>query len=704
VGELLDERVAPWMTADNGAGAVRRAVEALQADADRLRSVATRLGGLLGSAAATLGWKGDAALAASGAADHGAGQVRQALDVVGDTTDAMRRLADGMDEHGQALRDLRQRATRALVELLDPFSADHDAAKRQVEQLTTQASGHVDALLALDAAVAAALGDAAARLRTLSALVAEDGWIATAAAPGVLSFLALRGVVDSTAQQELLARAAALPAGAQGRARLRELLAALPPAAAAALLERHPELAGRLLGGLPPASELPPGSPEAGLLAALGATYGLAPQERVAAVRAFFAGMTPEQAQRLAVLYPDAVGNLDGAPLDARVTANRLRVAVELDVERARHTAFVLAAEGAPGWEKAYGRFVTDGWPAMVVHVDSDQALLERSSQRIAYYERLLDEEFVNPAPAPGRPDAVLHQVVYFDPAGDGRIAEMFGRLDASTRHVAVFVPGTGARMENMAGYSDSMRLLARDCVGPDGLGSTTTIAWLGMDAPDAVVHDAPFRDYAERGGPALRDFVAGLGVPPGADSTVIGHSYGGATVGVADRAGLDVDRVLMVESAGAGNGVWSVGDYREAETGRDIDHYTITAPNDPITFARTDRALQELSGLGHGGDPDTMAGFTRLESGRFALDHPDPARRGRLVEGHSDPMARGTTSWDNMVAVSTGSRVTPWTPPTLVDDGWGVSLWPPTIGPEKRLVHPYADPAYPGTPLVDIP
>ena len=702
MGELLDERYLPWMSGD--AAPVHRAVETLGAAADRLRWVATRLGGLLGSAAGLLGWKGDAALAASGAADHDARQLRQALDAVGAVADALRRLAGALDEHGPALRDLRHRTARALEDLVDPFSADHHAAQRQVEQLRTETSGHVDALLALDAAAAAVLVDATARLGALSGLAAEDGWIATATAPGVLAFLAARGIVDSAAQSALLARAAALPPGKEGDARLRELLTALPPTAAAALLERHPELARRLLGGLTATAPLPAGSPEARLLAALAATYPLTPKERVAAVRAFFAGLAPEQVQRLAVLYPDVLGNLDGAPLDARVAANRLRVAVELDAERDRHTAFVLKAEGAPDWEKTYGPYLTDGWPNLVVHLESDQTLLDRSSQRIAYYERLLGEEFATPAPAPGRPSAVLHQVVYFDPSGDGRVAEMFGRMDASTRHVAVFVPGTGARLENMAGYSDSMRLLARDCVGPDGLGSTTTIAWLGMDAPDAVVHDAPFRDYAERGGPALRDFVAGLGVPAGADSTVIGHSYGGATVGVADRAGLDVDRVLMVESAGAGNGVWDVADYRESETGRHIDHYTITAPNDPITLARTDRTLQEWSGLGHGGDPDTMAGFTRLESGRFALDHPDPGRRGRLVEGHSDPMARGTTSWDNMVAVSTGSRVTPWTPPTLVDDGWGVTLWPPTVGPKKRLAHPYADPAYPGTPLVDIP
>jgi hypothetical protein len=56
------------------------------------------------------------------------------------------------------------------------------------------------------------------------------------------------------------------------------------------------------------------------------------------------------------------------------------------------------------------------------------------------------------------------------------------------------------------------------------------------------------------------------------------------------------------------------------------------------------------------------------------------------------------------MVAVSTGTPVTPWTPPVLVDDGWDVRLWPPGIGEKKKLVLPYADPGYPGTPKVDIP
>jgi hypothetical protein len=59
VGELLDERYLPWMSGD--AGPVRRAVESLHADADRLQAVAARLGRLLGSAAGLLGWKGDAA-------------------------------------------------------------------------------------------------------------------------------------------------------------------------------------------------------------------------------------------------------------------------------------------------------------------------------------------------------------------------------------------------------------------------------------------------------------------------------------------------------------------------------------------------------------------------------------------------------------------------------------------------------------------
>ena len=73
-----------------------------------------------------------------------------------------------------------------------------------------------------------------------------------------------------------------------------------------------------------------------------------------------------------------------------------------------------------------------------------------------------------------------------------------------------MFVPGTTVDMDSFQEYSDHMSRLANI----DLTGQTTTIAWMGMDNPDAIVANAPFPQYAEVGGPALRDFMWGLGTP----------------------------------------------------------------------------------------------------------------------------------------------------------------------------------------------
>jgi hypothetical protein len=344
----------------------------------------------------------------------------------------------------------------------------------------------------------------------------------------------------------------------------------------------------------------------------------------------------------------------------------------------------------------------------MAYHFDDPVSELQVHQRRIDYYERLLNEQFPNPTPGPGRPGTVGHQVLVFDPSGDGQIAEMFGPIDAQTRHVGVFVPGTTVTLASMSDYADKMHRLAREGRSLEGTYDTTTIAWLGMDAPDAVGNDAPLPEYAADGGPKLRDFVWGLGLPPHVDSTALGHSYGGATVGIADRSGLDVDRVLMIESAGAGHDVWSVADYGEAATGRSVDRYSMTAPGDPISYARVPEWVQDVTGTGHGGNPDTMPGFIRLETGRYD-DTAEPTTRGAVIEGadaHGGVLTPGSTAWHNMLGVVQGRTVIPWTPQETVDGGW--TQMPAGKGGSypvrvRHQVWPYADPRH-QTPEVDIP
>jgi hypothetical protein len=679
------------------------------AAADEVERVAARLAGLLLDTAASLGWRGTAADAAATRSEHNSSQLRRAASALRTAEQALDDLARALNTQGDDLATMHReatglsdRVTRQPRPLVHASPATVGPIDRLLE-LRTGIEQRIDALAAADERVATSLHSAATELSSLASLVAEDGWVGTAAAPGVLAVLARYGLIDDLAEQRVLDRALCLPTTGQAAEQLRSWLSQLPPDKARAFLERHPDLARRLTGPLPVPVDLTPGTAAAQLAAVLSASAALPPKERIARVRAFFAGLTPTDAARLAALYPGAVGNLDGAPLPQRITANRLKIAVALADERARHADLVLAVDGQDGVLRELGGPLSSGVVSGLVYdADTWQKTLAASTSRIAFYERLLHEELPNPGQMDGatdRPARTGHQILLFDPTGDGTIAEMWGQIDERTQHVGLFVPGTTAAIDggSFERYSGLMRQMASS----DGSGGTTTIAWLGSDMPDAIAWDAPQPGYAEAAGPRLRDFVWGVHVPATADSTVIGHSYGGAVVGVADRSGLDVTRVLHVESAGAGRDVWSLADYRE--DGRQIQHYSMTAPGDLIEGARTPQWLQDRSGLGHGGNPDTMPGFVRLETGRFD-DDGDPARRGALIEGidsHTTVLTPRSTAWNNMFAVIQGGNAVPYQPPvvTVLPVVTGHTGPPPVI-----VRQPYSSPLHAPPTLLDIP
>lgn len=68
------------------------------------------------------------------------------------------------------------------------------------------------------------------------------------------------------------------------------------------------------------------------------------------------------------------------------------------------------------------------------------------------------------------------------------------------------------------------------------------TITWLGYDAPQDPVKDAPFERYAYDGAPAYRQFMDGLDAshsgPGEPHRTAIGHSYGTTLIGAAAEEG----------------------------------------------------------------------------------------------------------------------------------------------------------------------
>lgn len=326
---------------------------------------------------------------------------------------------------------------------------------------------------------------------------------------------------------------------------------------------------------------------------------------RVVAVRAALATRDPDEVRRWALLWPEEIGNLDGAPPALRFEANRLRLrhalTASLDADR-RHDEEETRRRAAPAGRFAGARTAFRGaWSSRdalasvwsPVWMTQWQARMD-ARVRVRLLESLLhqarDEGRGGPArsdpPAsPGRPPG-RRQVLQFDLAGRGRLAELRGTLDARTEHLVVVVPGTGTALR---GFHMPV-WFARDLVAADPSGRVAALAWMGCDLPRAFANESPLARFALVGAPRLRDAVEALDPPPGADVTVIGHSYGGALVGAAERVGLRVDKVVHLASAGAGPGVAGVEDYPSVDPlgrPRRVRRWSLTAPGDPMVWAR---------------------------------------------------------------------------------------------------------------------
>jgi pimeloyl-ACP methyl ester carboxylesterase len=164
------------------------------------------------------------------------------------------------------------------------------------------------------------------------------------------------------------------------------------------------------------------------------------------------------------------------------------------------------------------------------------RVLIGHFEQQIKEYRRWLDE---------GR------QILLFDPAGDGRVVEVFGDL-AGADHIGVVVPGMSNDVGNFSGEGGGFRENAARLHEESldlGSQSVATVAWLGYDSPDGI--GAATKDAAAGGAPALRRFVEGI--DPGADRqvTVIAHSYGSVVAGLAASGGLAADDLVFVGSPG---------------------------------------------------------------------------------------------------------------------------------------------------------
>ena len=367
--------------------------------------------------------------------------------------------------------------------------------------------------------------------------------------------------------------------------------------------------------------------------------------------------MSPRQQQQLVTEHPDWVGSRDGVPGTARDLANRARVSVErarLLVEKQR----IMAAGNRL-------KVALLGTPSEGVRT-RDTVALDQVSGKLASLAAI-DLTLALPG------DRQLLMLDLSKPRAQAAIAQ--GNVDTAD-NVAVFVPGMSANAadglisgdKNMGELRRQTELESRRAHTDE---SAAAVIWVGYQAPqmgwDLIGASSVATSLAAREGAAqLVPFLQGIGAARDKDPhlTLLGHSYGSTTAGLALRQSTGVDDAVFFGSPGIGTS--HVQDLR-----LDPGHaYYIEARQDLVGD------LGRFYGP-FGIDPSHLAGIEKAS----ALDSTvvDPLtgeiRRFTEVTGHSSYLLDQSTSQYNMAVVAAGL------PDARVhDDGEGVGdvlSWP---------------------------
>jgi hypothetical protein len=354
-------------------------------------------------------------------------------------------------------------------------------------------------------------------------------------------------------------------------------------------------------------------------------------------------GATPVSARsRLVLEDPAFVGRLDGAPPTMRYAANRILIRREL--ERLQMVAVALAAQRELFISSGAGSGAAGARRHELKRLD---ATLRMALDRAALFTEWLSGN---------------RQILLFDPAGDGRVAEVFGDLERA-RHVAVLVPGIRNDLDNFAppaggGLSDDAARLHRAAAELDP--SVATVAWLGYDTPDGA--DAMLPGAAEEARRDLQDLLVGVTAGRDVHLTLVGHSYGSLVAGLAAAEGIPVDELVFVGSPGTG--------LDDAADARLVPGATVWAglagwdpigigvdprPQDfgDVPLSPIGRWLRDLFGSGDQAAEHLWHGRNPVHDSFGAVEF-----RTDGAAGHSSYFDAGTASLANLAAITTGREV----------------------------------------------
>lgn len=336
-------------------------------------------------------------------------------------------------------------------------------------------------------------------------------------------------------------------------------------------------------------------------------------------IAGFYDQLDADTVQRLTRDFPAHIANLPGAPLEERIAANQVMVQQAME-DSAR-------------------------WPA------PDRPWQEGDRPPRRDLEELAQED---------------RQLIGFDVRtnqGHGSWVEIVGELDAS--NVVVMVPGGSAYItsENFNRYYWRAQSFVEET---DDL---AIIVWAEPPSPAGWIQES-FAAWSQYAAEEVSTFVADLRHQMGEDTlmTLAGHSYGGATIGLAEKHPLEVDQVVHIASPGTGHRVSGPEDYSDPCR----DRFSMTAPGDPISYVQ---GLGDLPMMGHGAHPDEFPGIVRLETGStpdwdgavddIGRDLQELGISGTVIEGthsHSEVFVPFSDAWDNLLSVFTGNEFVPHT------------------------------------------
>ncbi|HWI33907.1 MAG TPA: alpha/beta hydrolase [Lapillicoccus sp.] len=385
-----------------------------------------------------------------------------------------------------------------------------------------------------------------------------------------------------------------------------------------------------------PASAVPPGS---GGLPGSGALPGSAHLPTPASdVAMWWIGLTAAEQESAVTQSPETIGSTAALPGWARDRANRLL----LDRAESDLAAEVATLEPTPRtWRDLF---------------DSPGALAGQmtigtfggGSKRVAYQQAVGKLAAVRQTRGVlDQHDGRQRQLLVFDVSGrSARVAVSVGDVDRAD-HVAVVVPGFTTTVQRDLAGSDrlSAELVDQTRHAATLIGDRREVAvvsWLAYDIPQTSDtlnsgHSVALRQSAEAGARSLADFLRG--VPPERHLTVVGHSYGSTTAGLAVASGgTGIDDLVVLGSPGLGV---------ERVTDLEIPAkriHVLEADDDPVA---------DLGWFGR--DPSAMPEVDRLATQAAQL--PD-GFAGSAASGHSRYLTSGTTSQWNVAAVVAGAPV----------------------------------------------